>query len=216
MTDGGGGECNPCSVSSPSVTFGDTSPWRGRIVRFLVLDDPGLAGLWRTEAVCRDARARQRRKGVLRWFADTLERPPVARANRARPHGRRCARGSGRCRAPSRSVAAVPECPHRGPVEVIAVVVAEQGEVDLRQVLRADAMGLREPRAKSGRRLHLVAEQRDRALLLFAATALHAVGVDEACPVAAIPRGMVSTDGAAQPASSARASSAEHERIMAR
>lgn len=99
---------------------------------------------------------------------------------------------------------------------MIAVVVAEQGEVDLRQVLRADAMGLREPRAKSGRRLHLVAEQRDRALLLFAATALHAVGVDEACPVAAIPRGMVSTDGAAQPASSARASSAEHERIMAR
>ena len=31
MPDGGGGEGNLCSVSSPSVTFGATSPWRGRI-----------------------------------------------------------------------------------------------------------------------------------------------------------------------------------------
>ena len=31
MPDGGGGKGNACSVSSPSVTFGDTSPWRGRI-----------------------------------------------------------------------------------------------------------------------------------------------------------------------------------------
>ncbi|PZO72950.1 MAG: hypothetical protein DI640_10780 [Sphingomonas taxi] len=32
--DGGGGKGNLCSVSSPSVTFGDTSPWRGRTVRY--------------------------------------------------------------------------------------------------------------------------------------------------------------------------------------
>ncbi len=31
MPDGGGGKRNACSVSSPSVTFGDTSPWRERI-----------------------------------------------------------------------------------------------------------------------------------------------------------------------------------------
>jgi hypothetical protein len=32
LPDGGGGKENLCSVSSPSATFGDTSPWRGRIV----------------------------------------------------------------------------------------------------------------------------------------------------------------------------------------
>ncbi|RMB28577.1 hypothetical protein C8J47_2802 [Sphingomonas sp. PP-F2F-G114-C0414] len=33
--DGGGGKGNLCSVSSPSVAFGATPPWQGRIGMFL-------------------------------------------------------------------------------------------------------------------------------------------------------------------------------------
>lgn len=42
MPDGVGGMANVCSVCAPSVTFGTTSPWRGRIGWIAVLLD-GLA-----------------------------------------------------------------------------------------------------------------------------------------------------------------------------
>ena len=35
----GEARANVGSVSSPSVTYGDTSPWLGRVVRALVTDD---------------------------------------------------------------------------------------------------------------------------------------------------------------------------------
>ncbi|MEG8025835.1 hypothetical protein QP162_18405 [Sphingomonas aurantiaca] len=52
-------------------------------------------------------------------------------------------------------------------------------------------------------RLHQIAQQRDRALLLLAAAPLHAVRVEEAAAVEMIAGGTLFTDGVAQPASSA-------------